>query len=97
MGIELEESSPLTFEFCRFLAGKYRDQVLCTEAERRVSISPELELVKEFDEWNHPDISGGELPSSSETFKLIAEILETGNTKNYKPTEKHKYSLEKLA
>lgn len=87
-GIELEEEKPLTFEFCRLIASKYRDQVLCSESERRVSVSPELELVLQLDEWRHPDISGEELPSSSETFKLIAEMFETGNTQAYKPTEK---------
>ena len=87
-GIDLEDETPLTYEFCRLIAAKHRDQVLCTEAERRVSISPELELIQKLDEWNHPDISGGELPSSSETFKLIAEMLETGNVEGYKPTKK---------
>ncbi len=87
-GIELEEENPQTFEFCRLMAAKYRDQVLCSESERRVSVSPELELVLQLDEWSHPDISGEELPSSSETFKLIAEMLETGNKQAYKPTGK---------
>ncbi|MEH6450525.1 MAG: hypothetical protein V7765_17775 [Oleispira sp.] len=87
-GIELEEENPLIFEFCRLIAAKYKDQVLCTEAERRVSVSPELELVLQLDDWRHPDVSGDELPSSSEAFKLIAEMLETGNTQVYTPTEK---------
>ncbi len=87
-GIELEEENPLTFEFCRFLAAKYRDQVLCTEAERRASVSPELELVLLLDEWSHPDISDGELPSTYESFQLIAKMLETGNMQVFKPSKK---------
>lgn len=74
-GIKLEEDAPLTFEFCRFLAEKYRDLVLCTEEERRVSIAPEMNLLLQLDTWSHPDISGDELPSSSESFQQIAKMI----------------------
>lgn len=80
LGIQLEEESPLTYEFCRYLASEYRNSVLCTEDERRVSIPPEMELILQLDEWCHPDISGGELPSDSQTFQQLAEIIETGNS-----------------
>ncbi|KLV03829.1 hypothetical protein ABT56_17460 [Photobacterium aquae] len=86
-GIELEEESPLTFEFCRFLAHKYRDLVLCTEDERRVSVSPELELLLQLDAWSHPDISRGDLPSSSNTFKQVVKAIEVGSAKSYKQTK----------
>jgi hypothetical protein len=78
-GIQLEEETPLTYEFCRYLACKYREQVLCTEEERRVSVLPELELVLQLDEWHHPDISDGELPSSTKTFQQLAEMIENGS------------------
>jgi hypothetical protein len=83
-GIELEEDEPLTFEFCRYLAGKYRELVLCTEEERRVNLPPDMELVLQLDEWGHPDISGGELPSSTVTFQQLAEVLESGNAGLFK-------------
>lgn len=88
VGIELAEKRPLTFEFCRLLSDKYRDQVLCTEAERRISVSPELELLLRLDEWNHPDVSGGELPSASQTFNQLAEVIVAGDVELYKPTRK---------
>jgi len=90
--IELEEERPLTFEFCRYLAGKHRDMVLCTEVERRISVPPEMELLLQLDEWNHPDISDGELPSASITFKQISEVIVTGSSDAYinaKPLNTH--------
>ncbi len=88
LGIELEEENLLTFEFCRYLAEKYRDSVLCTEAEKRVSILPEMKLILQLEQWNHPDVSGGELPSSSETFKQVAVAIESGSAKSYQPCQK---------
>ncbi len=86
--IELEEDRPLIFEFCRYLAAKYPDKVLCTEEERRISVTPEMEVLLKLDEWNHPDISCEELPSSSETFSLIAEAIVTGRRETYSVTSK---------
>ena len=86
-GIELEEETPLTFEFCRFLAGKYRNLVLCTENERRVSVAPELNLFLQLDTWNHPDISGDELPSSSGSFQLISKMIVENSVKQCNPTK----------
>ena len=87
LGINLEEDSPLTFEFCRYLACKYSDLVVCTEAERRVSIPPEMELVLQLDEWHHPDISEGELPSSTQTFQQLAGLFVSGNLESFKNSE----------
>jgi hypothetical protein len=81
LGIELEGDSPLIFEFCRYLAGKYREKVLCSEEERRVNVLPEMKLILQLDDWHHPDISGGALPSSTKTFQQIAEVIETGDLK----------------
>jgi hypothetical protein len=86
-GIQLEEERPLTFEFCRYLAGKYKDIVLCTETERRVSVQPDMELLLQLDEWDHPDVSGEELPGSSDTFQKIAQVIVTGNADLYKNEE----------
>ena len=85
--VDLEEERCLTFEFCRYLAYKHRDMVFCTEEERRVSIAPEMELILQLDEWHHPDISGDEVPSSSETFERIAEVITTGISDAYKVTK----------
>lgn len=42
----------------------------------------------ELKEWYHPDCADSELPSNNETFKQIAEVLETGEMELYKPTRK---------
>ena len=83
-GIELEEDDPLTFEFCRFLAENYRELVLCTQEELRVSVLPSMDLLLQLDDWEHPDISDGALPSSSEDFKNIANALEQGSFESFK-------------
>lgn len=87
MGIELEEEQPFTFEFSRYLAEKYRDKVLCTEAERRVSVLPEMTLVLQLDEWHHPDVIGAQLPSSTDAFQQFAKVLITGDPKWYTADE----------
>ena len=84
-GIELEEDAPLTFEFCRYLASKHRDLVLCTDEERRGSLASDMDLVLQLDEWVHPDISDGELPSSTVTFQQLAQVLATGNFRLFEP------------
>ncbi|MCJ8269957.1 MAG: hypothetical protein MJK04_11220, partial [Psychrosphaera sp.] len=76
--IALEEALPLTFEFCRFLASNYREKILCNESERRISITPDMQLILQLDEWHHPDLTAEELPSMSETFQQIANVIETG-------------------
>ena len=88
-GVELEEDNPLTFEFCRFLAENYRESVLCTQEELRVSVSPSMELLLQLDDWEHPDISDGALPSSSEDFKNIANALEKGSFESFKASGKN--------
>jgi hypothetical protein len=84
LGIELEEDVPLIFEFCRFLAENYRDLVLCTQEELKVSVLPSMDLLLQLDDWEHPDISDGELPSSSEDFKNIVNALEKGSFESFK-------------
>ena len=86
-GISLEEDSPLTFEFCRYLAKQYRDLVLCTNTERRISVTPSLELLLQLEEWHHPDVTGGENPSSSESFKQIANAIVSETDQEYRPID----------
>ena len=88
LGIKLEEDSPLTFEFCRFLAEKYRNLVLCTDAEQRVSVLPDMDLLLKLDDWNHPDISNGALPSSSEDFTQIAKAIANNSFEEFQPSKK---------
>lgn len=86
--IELEEETPKVFEFCRLLAAYKRELVLATEEERRGNVLPEMKLLIEIDEWVHPDIIGGQLPSKIESFQQLAEVLEFGDIALYCTSQK---------
>ncbi|MEM1183079.1 MAG: hypothetical protein AAGM22_32350, partial [Acidobacteriota bacterium] len=88
LGIVLEEPPRLkVFELCRFLAEVERDLVLATEEERRRKVPEDLVEVLILDGWKHPDVLGGELPSSSEAFRQLALVLASGDASAYRPTE----------
>jgi hypothetical protein len=87
-GIRLQEPPRVhTFELCRLLAETMRHNVIATVEERRVSVHPHLKQILQLDEWRHPDVSGGDRPSTSKTFRELAEVLETGDVTLYRPTE----------
>lgn len=88
-GIELENPEQIrTFELCRFLAEIYRDDVLATPEERRVSVPPELTELFVLEAWNHPDVKDeAERPSRSETFRQLADVLASGDVRAYEPSE----------
>ena len=87
LGIAVEEEEPRVFELCRFLAGQYRDDVLCTESERRVSVLPEMEQILLLDEWYHPDVVDAELPSQVSSFQQLADVLATRDITKYSPQD----------
>ncbi|MEM7346389.1 MAG: hypothetical protein AAF485_19285, partial [Chloroflexota bacterium] len=86
-GIILEETRPQTFEFCRLVAHQRRDDILATETELRSNLLPEMKKLLELDEWFHPDLAGDERPSHCETFQQIAQVLITGESHHYQPTQ----------
>jgi hypothetical protein len=87
-GIEpLDERRVHVFELCRHLASVAREDVLADEHERRVSVPPDLRLLLSLDEWRHPDIAGGELPSDVGSFRQLAQVLATGDARSYQPSE----------
>lgn len=86
-GIALQDPPHVyVFEFCRLLAASAREKVLATADERRKCIPPDLVQIMQLEEWDHPDLGSGELPSSSSTFKSLAEILAHGNVAGYRPS-----------
>lgn len=86
-GIELEDPArAYVFELCRFLADIERQQVLSTSEERRISLLPAMEQVLLLEEWNHPNLVEGEIPSQSETFQQLAKVLLTGDRDAYRPS-----------
>lgn len=87
-GIELAEPERVhVFEACRYLAEIEREDVLATNEERRVSIPPEMKQLMMLDEWHHPNIVADDRPSRSQTFQHLARVLETGDVREYTPTE----------
>jgi hypothetical protein len=87
-GIELEDPPRITgAELLRSLVPEHRGLLLATEEELRGRVPTDLPLILRLDAWRHPDLAGDELPSESEAFKLIAEVLVSGNPSEYWPTE----------
>lgn|GEM_PF-248657 len=74
-------------DLLRSLVPEHRNLLLATDDELSQRLSMELPLLLRLDAWHHPDISAGELPSESEAFKMIAEVLATGDASWYKPTQ----------
>jgi hypothetical protein len=76
VGISLQGTGVVhVFEFCRLLAERHRHLVLATEGERRRCIRPELRLLLTLNDWHHPDLASGELPSATGTFPYLAKVL----------------------
>jgi len=88
-GIQLEdEDSVNAFEFLRLLDLLYHDKLVATEIEIRHRIPKDIPEMMRLEEWFHPDVVNGDLPSNNETFKQIAKVIETGNIDFYKPTQR---------
>jgi hypothetical protein len=87
--VECENASqPFVFELCRALANMRRDAVLATIAERTASLSPELKCILTLEDWHHPDVVCSEdLPSKSQTFRQLADVLINGDTSVYQPSK----------
>lgn len=89
LGIELEDKTKISaFEFLRLLNTLHHDKLIANEDEILKRIPIDIPKIIELNEWFHPNIVNGELPSENETFKQIALTLETGNIDCYKPTHK---------
>lgn len=84
LGIGLRDAPRVrVFELCRFLAASHRDLVLATPAERTINILPSMRQFLCLDEWHHPDLLAGERPSTSSTFRQLAEALSLGDASVY--------------
>lgn len=88
-GITLQEPPQINvFEFSRYLAATARNSVLATDDERRSCLPPELEQILQLEEWCHPDLLNGQLPSTSTTFRSLAEVLVRGEVSMYQSAER---------
>ncbi len=87
-GIELAEPPSITAaELLRSLIPEQRALLLATDEELYERLTVRLPLALRLDEWHHPDLSRGELPSQSETFRQIAAVLASGDVSYYQPTQ----------
>jgi hypothetical protein len=86
-GIELIDSPRVrVYELCRLLAAEERDLVLATPTERRVCVPEDLPQIMLLEEWTHPNLVDGELPSATAEFRALAEVLASGNVAAYRHT-----------
>ena len=76
-----------TWHLMRGLVPEYRDLLLSTEVEQRKGVPKDLRLFARIDEWNHPRLLNGELPSHFDSFRQLARAMAAGNPKLYQPTE----------
>jgi len=87
LGVELQFPPAVGgHELLRSLVPKHRDGLLATEADLHERVPPSLPLVLRLDEWHHPDLSSGEIPSENETFRMIADVVASADHSLYRPT-----------
>jgi hypothetical protein len=87
-GIQLEEPPRLlAHELLRGLLPEHRLALLATQQELCQQFSPILPQVLQLDQWHHPDVIRGELPSQMQSFQMIAEVLVQQNPSLYRPSE----------
>jgi hypothetical protein len=87
-GIRLEDPPRVNAaELLRGLLPEYRELLLATEEELRQRVPIDLPIILRLDEWHHPDLADGELPSRSRTFQMVAELVASGDSKHYQPTQ----------
>lgn len=72
----------------RSLLPEQRILLLATPEELAARNPDGLPLLMKLDEWFHPDLAAGELPSGCETFQMLAEAIATGDAATYRPTRK---------
>jgi hypothetical protein len=70
----------------RSLLPEHRTLLLASSEELAARNKDELPLFMRLDEWFHPDLAAGELPSACETFQMLAEAISAGEVEAYKPT-----------
>jgi hypothetical protein len=85
LAVDAPEGTPLQDLF-RGLVPEHRDLLLADETERRADVPADLPLLLRLDEWHQPEDLWEVLPSAHDTFRMIAEVLVSGDPTRYAPT-----------
>ena len=86
-GIELIEAPEVDPPaVLRSLLPEHRDILFATDEELNARNPLALPKWLRLDEWHHPDLADGELPSENETFIQLANCIVTGDKTLYQPT-----------
>lgn len=78
--------------YARLLFAMHREKFFASEKEIRTCIPDRLPCILSLDQWHHRDFTiyrnrvVGDLPSTYETYPMLAEVLVFRNTSLYKPT-----------
>ncbi len=84
IGVDAPKGEELSSTFRR-LVPAHRDLLFGDDAEVRRRLPADLPQLLQLEEWNHPDLF--EMPpSQSETYQLIAVVLESLAPTRYRPT-----------
>ena len=86
-GIELLEGQKDAVTVLRSLIPERRDLLLASDEELAQRNPHGLPMWMRLDQWHHPDLANGELPSQSETFQMLAEAIASGDKDKYCPTK----------
>jgi hypothetical protein len=76
-----------TWHLLRGLVPEHRELLLATEAERRRGVPADLPLLLKLDDWEHPRLLEGELPSGSDSFKQIARVIAKRDPRLYEVSD----------
>ena len=71
----------------RSLLPEHRSLLFASEAELQQRNPGKLPLWFRLDVWHHPDLAGGEKPSNSETFQMLAAAISFGDKNKYCPAK----------
>lgn len=85
LAVDAAAGTPLQDVF-RLLAPANRGLLLADGAELRDTVPSDLPELLRLDEWNQPEDFWEVVPSGHETFRMIAEVLGSGDPDRYRPT-----------
>ncbi|MFJ8110088.1 DUF7003 family protein [Streptomyces sp. NPDC096132] len=83
--VTAEAGTPLEDVF-RELVPAHRDLLLADETELRAEVPADLPPLLRLEEWNQPEELYEVTPGAHETFRMLAEVLDSGDPSRYRPT-----------